>query len=67
MKALLSGSLFGLVGGISAYYVVRWLAPEMQPAQFTNLIGVAALGAGVLATALSNWVASRHHKKEENG
>jgi uncharacterized membrane protein YfcA len=66
MKALLSGSLFGLVGGISAYFLVRWLAPEMLPSQFANLIGVAAVGSGVLASAFSNWIATRSHKKDEN-
>ncbi len=65
MKALLSGSLFGLVGGIAAYFFVRWLAPEMQPSKFANLIGVAAVGSGVLASAISNWVA-RGGEKEQN-
>jgi hypothetical protein len=64
MKALLSGSLFGLIGGLSAYFLVRWLAPEMQPSQFANLVGIAAVGSGVLASAFSNWVASRGHKEK---
>lgn len=53
MKSFFQGSFFALLGGMAAYAAVRFLAPELAPNEFAPLIGLSALGAGVLGTAIA--------------
>jgi hypothetical protein len=56
MKTFASFSLSALLGGLVAYFFLRWIAVEVKPSVFTNLIGVAALAGGLLGALLSKWL-----------
>lgn len=55
MGTALQIPFWALIGGVLAYFAVTWLAPQVPPADFKNVIGLAAVLSGALGGVVSRW------------
>ena len=59
MQTLLRSGFVSLLGGLTAYFAVLILFPEVSPTEFTNIIGFTALAAGIASAGFLKYRAKR--------